>query len=76
MDINNIELEKIIDKQIDVESRKLFDYINENGPKSFSEGNPLYRYRETDLINRLILYFEANEEYEKCSVLVNVKNSL
>jgi hypothetical protein len=76
MEINDLELEKILDKQIDIESRKLFDYINKNGSKAFTEGNPLYQYRETDLINRLINYFEANEEYEKCSVLVNVKKSL
>lgn len=76
MEINNIELEKIIDRQIDLESRKLFDYINKNGPKAFLEGNPLSKYRETDLIDRLINYFESNEEYEKCSVLVNVKKSL
>lgn len=74
--MSDIEFEKIIDRQIDVESRKLFDYIKENGSKAFLEGNPLYRYKNTDLIDRLIKYFESNEEYEKCSVLVNVKNSM
>ena len=44
MDINNIELEKIIDKQIDIESRKLYDYIKQN---------PSFSYRKEQLKKRV-----------------------
>jgi len=76
MKTSDLELEKIIEKQIDFESRKLFNYIAENGSKVFLEGHPLHRYKDTELIERLIQHFESIEEYEKCSVLLKVKKSM
>ena len=40
------------------------------GEKAFEEGSPLYKFRESDLFERLIKHFEDLEEYEKCAFLV------
>jgi hypothetical protein len=34
------------------------------------EGQPLYKFRDTDLFDKLITHFEANEEYEKCAFIL------
>jgi hypothetical protein len=74
MDMDNIkklqELENHIDELYDEQSRKLYNYIENMGEKAFEEGSPLYKFRDSDLFERLISHFESLEEYEKCAFLV------
>ena len=64
------EIENSIEKLYDEQSRKLFDYIVQMGEEAFMEGQPLYKFRDTDLFDKLIIHFEANEEYEKCAFIL------
>ena len=68
MDMENMkklqDLEDQIDELYDEQSRKLYNYIETMG------GSPLYKFRESDLFERLIKHFEDLEEYEKCAFLV------
>ena len=64
------DLEDQIDELYDEQSRKLYNYIETMGEKAFEEGSPLYKFRESDLFERLIKHFEDLEEYEKCAFLV------
>jgi len=73
MEKADLEFDLILEKQIDEKARELFKYIMNNGPIVFSEGYPLFKYRETDIIERLVKYFEVLEEYEKCHELVDLK---
>jgi hypothetical protein len=84
MDMDNIkklqDLEDQIDELYDEQSRKLYNYIETMGEKAFEEGSPLYKFRDSDLFERLIKHFEELEEYEKCAFLVkaswNIKRSI
>lgn len=64
------DLENQIDELYDEQSRKLYNYIETMGEKAFEEGSPLYKFRDSDLFERLITHFEGLEEYEKCAFLV------
>lgn len=64
------EIESSIEKLYDEQSRKLYDYIVQMGEEAFMEGQPLYKFRNTDLFNKLITHFEALEEYEKCAFVL------
>jgi DnaJ-class molecular chaperone len=64
------EIEKSIEKLYDEQSRKLYDYIVEMGDEAFNEGKPLYKFRNTDLFEKLIAHFESTEEYEKCAFIL------
>lgn len=66
------KLEKQIDQVYDSQSRKLFEHIIEMGPSAFSKDCPLYKYKDTDLLDRLIAHFQELEEYEKCAKLQKI----
>lgn len=70
------KLEKTIENLYDYESRKLFNFIIEKGENVFSEDSPLRKFKNTDLIERLIKYFESLEEYEKCADLTKIKEKI
>lgn len=70
------QLEEKVDKIYDEQSRKLYDHIVELGTQVFSKENPLYKYKDTDLIPRLISHFESLEEYEKCSKLLKISRCI
>jgi len=65
------EIESSIEKLYDEQSRKLYDYIVEMGEEAFMPGKPLYKFRDTDLFDKLIAHFEASEEYEKCAFILD-----
>ena len=70
------QLEKNIDELYDEQSRKLYDHIVEMGQEIFDKENPLYKYKDSDLLERLIKHFESVEEYEKCSKLLKISRLL
>lgn len=70
------QLEKKIEDLYDYETRKLFNFIIEKGQSVFSEDSPLRNFKDTDLIERLIKYFESLEEYEKCVQLSRIKEKV
>jgi uncharacterized protein YjgD (DUF1641 family) len=70
------QLEKNIDELYDEQSRKLYEHIVEMGKEIFDRENPLYKYKNTDLLERLINHFESIEEYEKCSNLLKISRLL
>lgn len=59
-----------------VQSRKLFKIIEETGEKCFTKEGSLYKYRKTNLLDKLIEYFESTEEYEKCGFLLKTKEKI
>lgn len=75
MDMENTELDnltKSLDELYDQQSRKLYDHIMEMGLDAFHKESALYKYKDTDLLKKLIAHFESLEEYEKCSDLQKV----
>lgn len=70
------QLEKKIEDLYDYETRKLFNFIIEKDQSVFSDDSPLKDFKYTDLIERLIKYFESLEEYEKCVQLSNIKEKV
>jgi hypothetical protein len=57
-------------------TQDLYKFIKNSGEESFLEGGRFFRFKETPLLEKLILYFESTEEYEKCSVLLNIKKKI
>jgi hypothetical protein len=76
MEKTDLEFDLLLEKEIDAKARELFRYIVRNGPIVFREGYPLFKYKETDILDRLVKYFENLEEYEKCHRLVELKRFL
>jgi hypothetical protein len=70
------ELSQHLDDLYFVQSRKLYRIIEEMGEGAFSKKGPLFKFRETPLLEKLIGYFESTEEYEKCSRLLKIKNKI
>ena len=66
------QLTKSLDELYDQQSRKLYAHIMEMGLDAFHKDSALYKYKDTDLLEKLITYFESVEEYEKCSDLQKV----
>lgn len=67
------QLSDILEQQYDNECQKIFDHIVEMGANSFTRNNPLFKYRDTDILDRLIQHFEEKEEYEKCSKIQKIQ---
>lgn len=59
-----------------ISSQILFESIEKKGAWCFSPGGPLFKYRKSDLIDKLIECFVDTEEYEKCSFLLKIKNEI
>lgn len=75
IDMENAELNRItknLDEIYDQQSRKLYNHIMEMGIDAFNKESALYKYRDTDLIQKLIDHFVSTEEYEKCRDLQKV----
>lgn len=70
------ELSQHLDDLYSIQSRKLYRIIEEMGEKAFSKKGPLFKFRETPLLEKLIQYFESTEEYEKCSKILEIKNKI
>jgi len=70
---NEQKLSEILDNQYDQESEKIFQHIVEMGVAAFQKTSPLFKYKDTDLLNKLIEHFESKEEYEKCAKLQKVQ---
>lgn len=70
---NEQKLSEILDKQYDQESEKIFQHIVEMGVAAFQKTSPLFKYKDTGLLNKLIEHFESKEEYEKCAKLQKVQ---
>jgi len=66
------QLTKNLDEIYDQQSRKLYTHIMEMGMDAFSKDSALYKYKDTDLLKKLIDHFISTEEYEKCSDLQKV----
>ncbi len=66
-------LSEILHKQYDDETQKIFDHIVAMGVSAFRRESPLFKYRDTDLLDRLIRHFESKEEYEKCDKLQKIQ---
>lgn len=66
------DLEKSVDELYDNHARKVYQGIMDMGERAFLVNGPLYRYKDTDLIETLIDHFIEKEEYEKCSELQEV----
>jgi len=60
----------------DSQSRKLFDGIIGMGPKAFYKEGPLHKFKDTNLLEKLIKHFEKKEEYEKCGELKKIGEKL
>jgi hypothetical protein len=67
-----IKLKELIDEEHDKNSRKLFAYIENAGEDILIKDNPLYKFKDTDLFERMINHFLITEEYEKCSILKDI----
>jgi len=75
IDMENTDLDQLtksLDELYDQQSRKLYAHIMEMGLDAFRKDSALYKYKDTDLLEKLITYFESVEEYEKCSDLQKV----
>ncbi len=70
------KFEKEIDELYDEQARKIFEHIEKIGDKAFAKNSPLYKYKDTTLLERLIKHFEEFEEYEKCAKLKSVQEGL
>ena len=74
--INDIErfnkLEAEIDALYDAQARKVYQGIIDMGERAFNVNGPLYKYKDSDLIDLLIEHFQGTEEYEKCSELQEI----
>ena len=70
------EFSQHLDDLYSVQSRKLYRIIEEKGEMVFSKQGPLYKYRKTELIDKLIEYFIGTEEYEKCAYLNKIKEKI
>lgn len=68
------ELSKSLDEFYDQQSRKLYEHIMDMGIDSFRKNGVLYKYKNTDLLQKLISHFESLEEYEKCSDLMKISD--
>lgn len=55
---------------------RLFTHFIHNGLSSFEKDKPLYMYRERGILNKMIRYYELEEEYEKCCVLKLMQQAL
>lgn len=71
-----IKFKERIDEEHDKSSRKLFAYIENAGEEILTKDNPLHKFKDTDLFERMIDHFLITEEYEKCSILKNISNRL
>lgn len=75
-DMNNSQSQNQATKSIDVvydeQSRKLYEHIMEMGVSAFEGDSALRKYRESNLLKKLISHFESKEEYEKCGDLKKV----
>jgi hypothetical protein len=69
---NLMHLEEKINTLCDEQMRKVYKGIIDLGERAFLVNGPLYKYRDSDLIETLIEYFIEIEEYEKCSELQEV----
>jgi hypothetical protein len=70
------EFSQYIKELYSVQSIKLFELIEKMEEEAFSESGPLFKFRKTDLLAKLIEYFESIEEYEKCSDLLKIKKKI
>lgn len=73
------EIDKIqenVGELYDSQSRKLFEAIVGMGAYAFSKKGPLYKFRDTNLIDKIIAHFEEMEEYEKCAELQKISLKL
>jgi hypothetical protein len=67
-----IDLEKEVNDLYDSHARKVYEGIIDMGERAFLVNGPLYKYKDSDLIDTLIEHFTETEEYEKCSELQEV----
>lgn len=75
-EISDIErfnrLESEINSLCDAQARRVYRDIIDMGERAFNINGPLYKYKDSDLIDLLIEHFQEKEEYEKCSDLQEV----
>jgi hypothetical protein len=70
------EFSQHLDDLYSVQSRKLYRLIEKIGEKAFTKEGPLYKYKKTALLDKLIEYFVSTEEYEKCAYLNKIKEKI
>ena len=70
--IETLKEENNIDELYDTQTRKLYEAIIELGPSAFNKKSALYEYRDGELLDKMIQYFQDLEEYEKCSELQKI----
>lgn len=55
---------------------RIYNHISKSGIESFRPGGPLHKYKDGELLEKMIRHFERTEEYEKCAVLAISRKEL
>jgi hypothetical protein len=71
-----MKLNEDFDEEWDEHKRRLLQFIVEYAENPLTKNHVIYNALNTGTFNNLIEYFEELEEYENCSLLLNVSKAL